>query len=103
VSPYKDVTAKPFAAKHNFAFVWEDIMKKLVAGTALGLIAMSGAAFADGHGVSACLIPKTDTNPFFVKLREGAQAKAADLGLPLTAYPGQVDGANESQAHRIGT
>jgi fructose transport system substrate-binding protein len=25
---------------------------------------------------SACLITKTDTNPFFVKMKEGAEAKA---------------------------
>ena len=39
-------------------------------------VASSGAAFADAHSSSACLITKTDTNPFFVKMREGAAAKA---------------------------
>ena len=33
--------------------------------------------------VSACLITKTDTNPFFVKMKEGATAKAAELGVDL--------------------
>ena len=49
-------------------------MKRLFAGTALALIA-AGAAQAESHmqDVSACLITKTDTNPFFVKMREGAQ------------------------------
>ena len=36
------------------------------AGTALSL--MAGIAQADG---TACLITKTDTNPFFVKMKEG--------------------------------
>jgi len=55
-------------------------MKKLLAGSALAVIAMSGAAFAQ-DAVSACLITKTETNPFFVKMREGAEAKAAELGI----------------------
>ncbi|MEN8656627.1 MAG: sugar ABC transporter substrate-binding protein, partial [Marivita sp.] len=42
-------------------------MKKLLLSSAIALASMSGAAFAAGHGVSACLITKTDTNPFFVK------------------------------------
>jgi fructose transport system substrate-binding protein len=32
-------------------------------------------------GAKACLITKTDTNPFFVKMKEGAEAKAAELGV----------------------
>ena len=47
--------------------------------------------------VSACLITKTDTNPFFVKMREGAQAKADELGVKLTALAGRDDGDNEGQ------
>ena len=30
---------------------------------------------------TACLITKTDTNPFFVKMKEGATAKAKELGV----------------------
>lgn len=40
-----------------------------VAGTAL----LASPALAE---TGACLITKTDTNPFFVKMREGAQAAA---------------------------
>ena len=59
-------------------------MKKLLAGTAIALAATTGTAFAASHAnVSACLITKTDTNPFFVKMKEGAQAKAAELGIEL--------------------
>jgi fructose transport system substrate-binding protein len=76
-------------------------MTKLLAGTALALCAMSGAAMA--QGVSACLITKTDTNPFFVKMREGAEAKAAELGVTLSAYAGTVDGDHESQVAAIET
>jgi fructose transport system substrate-binding protein len=76
-------------------------MKKLLAGTALAFIAMSGAAMA--QDISACLITKTDTNPFFVKMREGAEAKAAELGITLSSYAGTVDGDHESQVAAIET
>ncbi|MGB3553833.1 MAG: sugar ABC transporter substrate-binding protein, partial [Jannaschia sp.] len=45
----------------------------------------------------------TDTNPFFVKMKEGAQAKAEELGIELNSYAGQVDGDNEAQVAAIET
>jgi len=74
-------------------------MKKLLAGSALALVAMSGASFAQGIG--ACLITKTDTNPFFVKMKEGAEAKAGELGINLKSYAGRIDGDHESQVAAI--
>ncbi len=56
---------------------------------------MAGPSFA--ADVSACLITKTDTNPFFVKMKEGAQAKADELGIKLTALAGREEGDNEGQ------
>lgn len=53
--------------------------------------------------VGACLITKTETNPFFVKMKEGAQARAAELGIDLNAYAGRIDGDNESQVKAIET
>lgn len=78
-------------------------MKKLLLGTACALTAMAGAAFADAHSVSACLITKTDTNPFFVKMREGATAKAEELGITLNSFAGKVDGDHETQVQAIET
>ncbi|MGB3244851.1 MAG: sugar ABC transporter substrate-binding protein [Sulfitobacter sp.] len=78
-------------------------MKNLFTGTALALATMAGSAYADGHEVSACLITKTDTNPFFVKMREGAEAKAAELGITLNSYAGKVDGDHETQVSAIET
>ena len=78
-------------------------MKNLFAGTALAVLAASGMAMADGHAVSACLITKTDTNPFFVKMREGALAKAEELGVNLSTYAGKVDGDHETQVQAIET
>nr|WP_242013852.1 sugar ABC transporter substrate-binding protein [Gemmobacter caeni] len=59
------------------------------------------AAPAMAVGVSACLITKTDTNPFFVKMKEGAEAKAAELGVTLKSYAGKIDGDHESQVAAI--
>lgn len=78
-------------------------MKKLIASTALGLIAFAGAASAGSHSISACLITKTDTNPFFVKMREGATAKAEEMGITLNSYAGKVDGDHETQVQAIET
>ena len=78
-------------------------MKRLLAGTALAIVATTGASLANAQGMSACLITKTDTNPFFVKMKEGAQAKAAELGMTLNTYAGKVDGDSESQVAAIET
>ena len=78
-------------------------MKKLLAGTALAMMCSAGAAMADGHAIGACLITKTDTNPFFVKMREGALAKAEELGVELNTYAGKVDGDHETQVAAIET
>lgn len=76
-------------------------MKKLLLGTAICLAAMTPAAMA--QDVSACLITKTDTNPFFVKMKEGAEAKAAELGVSLKSFAGRVDGDHETQVAAIET
>jgi fructose transport system substrate-binding protein len=59
------------------------------------------APAASAADTSACLITKTDTNPFFVKMKEGATAKAQELGVTLKAYAGKIDGDNESQVAAI--
>ena len=78
-------------------------MKKLLIGTALASFAMAGSAMAGGHSTTVCLITKTDTNPFFVKMREGANAKAEELGMTLKAFAGKVDGDHETQVQAIET
>ncbi len=85
-------------------------MKKLIASTALVAVAAVGIAgnatvvSAGSHGdVSACLITKTDTNPFFVKMREGAAAQAEELGIELFTFAGRVDGDHETQVAAIET
>ncbi|KKL78024.1 hypothetical protein LCGC14_2028980 [marine sediment metagenome] len=79
-------------------------MNKLLSASALALIAMSGSTFAAAHGMtSACLITKTDTNPFFVKMKEGAQEKADELGIELKTFAGKIDGDHETQVQAIET
>ena len=55
-------------------------------------LALMSAAPAMAQDVSACLITKTDTNPFFVKMKEGAEAAATAAGLDFQAYAGVKDG-----------
>ncbi|WP_370454160.1 substrate-binding domain-containing protein [Tropicimonas sp. IMCC34011] len=68
---------------------------------ALGLAPF--AASAQQQDVSACLITKTDTNPFYVAMKEGAMQKAEELGVKLNTYAGRIDGDSESQIDAIET
>jgi fructose transport system substrate-binding protein len=43
------------------------------------------------------LITKTDSNPFFVKMKEGADAEAKKLGAKLLTASGKTDGDNAGQ------
>lgn len=79
------------------------IKAPLLGATVLGAMTLAASAMADTHSVSACLITKTDTNPFFVKMREGASASAEELGIELNTYAGKVDGDNETQVAAVET
>ena len=59
-----------------------------------------GASFAQDD-ISVGLITKTETNPFFVKMREGAQAKAQEMGVELLTAAGSFDGDNAAQVTAI--
>ncbi|TKT81473.1 sugar ABC transporter substrate-binding protein [Aquamicrobium sp. LC103] len=73
----------------------------------LGAAAVSVAALATPASaqeeIGACLITKTDINPFFVKMKEGATAKASELGVKLSTYAGKIDGDHETQVQAIET
>jgi fructose transport system substrate-binding protein len=81
------------------------IVKTILKSAAAAAILLSFASIAPAQaaGIGACLITKTDTNPFFVKMKEGATAKAAELGVDLKAYAGKDDGDNEGQVAAIET
>ena len=77
-------------------------MKKSVVAAALAGLALSVAFALPARAADVVgLITKTDTNPFFVKMKEGAQAKAKELGLNLQTFAGKYDGDNDSQVAAI--
>lgn len=71
----------------------------LIAACSSGTPASPGASAPAGGSeeVVVGLITKTETNPFFVKMKEGAQAKAQELGAKLLTGAGAKDGDNEGQ------
>jgi fructose transport system substrate-binding protein len=54
-------------------------------------LAIRSAAFAASEPIIG-LITKTETNPFFVKMKEGAKAEAKKMGAPLMTAAGKADG-----------
>ncbi len=72
------------------------ILKTALVG--VGLLALASTAQAAG---GVCLITKNNTNPFFVKMKEGAEAKAKELGLEFQAAAGKVDGDAGPQIEAI--
>jgi len=78
-------------------------MKKLLTTAAISVSLMAGSSSVSAMDISACLITKTDTNPFFVKMREGATAKAEEMGITLKSYAGKIDGDHETQVAAIET
>ncbi|MFF3565008.1 sugar ABC transporter substrate-binding protein [Streptomyces sp. NPDC002574] len=70
------------------------------AGLALSLAACgsgSGGSSQSGGKVKVGLITKTDTNPYFVKMKQGAEAAAKSENIELTTAAGKFDGDNASQ------
>ena len=74
----------------------------------LGVTACSASDSGGGDGAAAPegdlkigLVTKTDSNPFFVKMRESAQAAADKQGAELIALAGSFDGDNEGQVAAI--
>ncbi len=72
-------------------------MKTLAPIALLATLALAaGTAGAQGQPVIG-LITKTETNPFFVKMKEGADAEARKLGAKLLSAAGKTDGDNAGQ------
>lgn len=70
------------------------------AGLALSLAACgsgSGGGSPSGGKVKVGLITKTDTNPYFVKMKQGAEQAAKSENVELTTAAGKFDGDNASQ------
>lgn len=78
---------------------------KKVATSALAATAvlLGGMSVAKANGLSACLITKTDTNPYWITMRNAATAKAKQLGIKLYTYAGKYDGDNATQVADVET
>ena len=72
---------------------------------AAGLVACGSSNNGGGGGgggkITVGLITKTETNPFFVKMKEGASSRAKALGADLQSFAGKRDGDNESQVAAV--
>ena len=97
--------------KHNRTLAWGSAV---LAGTLmLGMAACSSGTSDETTGggdettsdtaetVKIGLVTKTDSNPFFVKMREEAQVAADAAGAELIALAGAFDGDNEGQVAAI--
>jgi len=73
-------------------------MTGFVSAAALAALAC-GSARADENNI--CLVTKTENNPFFVKMKEGASAKADELGMKLLSYAGKAEGDVDTQISAI--
>jgi fructose transport system substrate-binding protein len=62
---------------------------------------IAGAVHAQSAQPVIGLITKTETNPFFVKMKEGAQAEAKKLGAKLMTAAGSKDGDTAAQITAI--
>jgi fructose transport system substrate-binding protein len=67
----------------------------------VALLVWLGAGSASAQQIVVGLITKTDTNPFFVKMREGAAEKAKEAGAKLLTFAGRYDGDNQSQVEAV--
>jgi fructose transport system substrate-binding protein len=61
------------------------------------LVALAAGPAAAADPIVIGLITKTETNPFFVKMKEGAASESTKLGAKLLTGAGARDGDNEGQ------
>jgi fructose transport system substrate-binding protein len=72
----------------------------IASGVVLGVpLGVTAANAADKPIVG--LITKTNTNPFFVKMKAGAEEAATANGIELRSFAGKIDGDNDSQVAAI--
>ncbi|MEV6349966.1 sugar ABC transporter substrate-binding protein [Actinoplanes sp. NPDC051851] len=77
-------------------------MRRLLTVACCLILPLAGAACSRGTGEPVVgLITKTDTNPFFVTMKKGAERAARAQGLDLQTFAGKQDGDNEAQVQAI--
>ncbi|MER8751991.1 substrate-binding domain-containing protein [Mesorhizobium sp. M1050] len=77
------------------------IAKSAVAGLVFFGTAFAVSGHASAEEVIVGLVTKTEVNPFFVKMRQAAEAEAKAKGAKLIARAGKFDGDNEGQVTAI--
>jgi len=74
----------------------------VVATAALGLAGCSNnAGPGDKDSIGVALIVKTNSNPFFVAMQDGAESAADEAGVKLTLAAGKEDGDEDTQIKAI--
>ncbi|WP_456284342.1 substrate-binding domain-containing protein [Microbacterium sp. JZ101] len=69
---------------------------------ALALSGCAGSASSgDPDAIGVSLIVKTNSNPFFIAMEEGARAAAEEHGVSLTVAAGKEDGDEDTQIQAI--
>ena len=61
------------------------------------LVVASGWSARAAEPIKIGLVIKTEANPFFSKMKEGAAAKAKELGVEFQSLAGKFDGDHDSQ------
>ncbi|WP_428351076.1 substrate-binding domain-containing protein [Lichenifustis flavocetrariae] len=71
----------------------------LLTGAAALALSMGTAHAADAIKIG--LVTKTDSNPFFAKMKQGAEQKGKELGVEVQSFAGKFDGDNDSQVTAV--
>ncbi|MEE8266220.1 MAG: substrate-binding domain-containing protein [Nitrospirales bacterium] len=72
--------------------------RTVLAATMVLAFGLAGGMSAHAQDVTVGLVTKTETNPFFVTMRNAARAKADELGVGFKSCAGGFDTDNEGQA-----
>ena len=83
-------------------------MKNIISTAALAAcLTLGNTAFAEGEKANEDIlighVLKSLSNPFFVKMKEGADKTAAEQGVKLINFVGNFDGDNPSQVTAVET
>src|SRR5579872_7499103 len=89
------VAPRPYREEHSVT------RKHILLSGAVAALSLALAGGTAHAGDIVGLITKTNTNPFFVKMRQGFEAKAKELGLTPQAYAGKFDGDNQGEVRAI--
>ncbi|HWL67420.1 MAG TPA: sugar ABC transporter substrate-binding protein [Geminicoccus sp.] len=76
-------------------------MRPVLLSTAAALAVLAATALPASAETIVGLVTKTNNNPFFAKMKEGAEAKAKELGVTLSSFAGKYDGDNDSQVAAV--